>query len=77
VIFVDEAAEHIATPDRVSATVRRTLLPRQGNAQREAAVRSLLVVVADADAQQHRLTRRLVAHGVVERNFEWCSAWNA
>src|SRR5262245_8282087 len=42
----------------------------RGNAQREAAVRSLLVVVADADAQQHRLTRRrLVAHGVVERNF--------
>jgi hypothetical protein len=46
VIFVDEAAEHITTPDRVNAAVRRTLLPRQGNAQREAAVRSLVVVCA-------------------------------
>jgi hypothetical protein len=49
-IFVDEAAKHITTPDRVSAAVRGTLLSRQRNAQREAAVRSLLVLMPDVDA---------------------------
>jgi hypothetical protein len=49
---MDEAAEHITTPDQASAAIRCTLLPRQGNTQPKAAVRSLLVVVADVAAQE-------------------------
>src|SRR6266545_1063943 len=52
VILVEEAAEHIATPDPCSADGHRMRLPGLGNAQREAAVWSLPVVVPDVGAQQ-------------------------
>jgi hypothetical protein len=52
VILMDEAAEHIATPDLSKVDLRRTPFPRLGNGQRKAAMRSLLVVVANVAAQQ-------------------------
>jgi hypothetical protein len=70
---MDEAAEHIATPDLSRVDPRCTLLPRLGNGQREAAVRSLLVVVADVAARQpqqmappehQRPVQTLRAHGL-------------
>ena len=53
-ILVDEAAEYIVTPDRSSVDLWGSLFPRLrlGNGQRQAAVRSLLVVVANVAAQQ-------------------------
>ena len=54
---MDKAAEHITTPDLSRVNLRRTPLPRLGNGQGEAAVRSLLVVVADIAAQQPQQMR--------------------
>jgi hypothetical protein len=57
---MDEAAEHIATPDLSRIDLRRTPFPRLRlrNGQRQAAMRPLLVVVADVDAQQPQQVRR-------------------
>jgi hypothetical protein len=49
---MDEAAQHITTTDRSMVDLRWLPLPRIGNGQRQAAVGSLLVVVADVAAQQ-------------------------
>jgi len=54
VILVDETAQQIAAPDLSGADRHRTppLFPHLGNGQRQAAMRSLLVVVANIGTQQ-------------------------
>jgi hypothetical protein len=56
---MDEAVEqHIATLDLAKIDLRRTPFPRLGNGQREPAVRSLVVVVANVAAQRwHSMVR--------------------